>query len=62
MQFLTAHEIAKALRLTACGVRQLIRKGSIPARKFGSDFRIEKKDFEEYLEKSRYQPKNGKDQ
>ncbi len=50
--FLTVEEIAKKLKIKEFTIRDWIRKGELPAYKFGKTYRVKKKDYEEW-EKNR---------
>jgi len=43
--FVTAAEVATALRYTPKAVRQMIERGDLPGRKFGGEWRMHKDDF-----------------
>ncbi len=52
-EFLTTEEIAKRLKVKEFTVRDWIRKGELPAYKFGKSYRVKKKDYEEWEKKRR---------
>lgn len=49
--WLTAEEIAEDIRVHVSTVREWIRKKKLKAAKFGRDYRIKRKDYEEFIEK-----------
>ncbi len=49
--WLTADEIAEDLRVHVSTVREWIRQKKLKAAKFGRDYRIKRKDYEEFVEK-----------
>lgn len=49
-EFLTTKEIAKSLKVNIITVRRWIVAGKLPATFLGKEFRISKKDFEQFLE------------
>ena len=49
--WLTAEEIAGDLRVHVSTVREWIRQKKLKAAKFGRDYRIKRKDYEEFIEK-----------
>jgi len=49
--WLTADEIAEDLRVHVATVREWIRQKKLRAAKFGRDYRIKRKDYEEFIEK-----------
>lgn len=59
--YITTKEIAAELRIAKYVVWRLIREGEIPATRVGKEYRILRRDFDEYL-KRRSTPKktNGK--
>ncbi len=50
-EWLTVEEIASDLRIKESTVREWIRRKSLKAAKFGRDYRIKRKDYEEFIEK-----------
>jgi putative molybdopterin biosynthesis protein len=50
-KFLTAQEIADALRVNIMTIYRNIKAGKIIAYKTGKEFRIKEKDFNNFLEK-----------
>lgn len=48
--WLTADEIAEDLRVNVSTVREWIRQKKLKAAKFGRDYRIRRKDYEEFIE------------
>ena len=51
--FLTVREVAKKLRITPGTLRLHIRKGDLPATKFGRQFLITEQDLRNYIARSR---------
>ncbi len=49
--WLTADEVAEDLRVHVSTVREWIRQKKLKAAKFGRDYRIKRKDYEEFIEK-----------
>jgi len=49
-EFLTTKEIASILKINIITVRRWIASGKLPATFLGKEFRISKKDFEQFLE------------
>lgn len=49
--WLTAEEIAEDIRVHVSTVREWIRRKKLRAAKFGRDYRIKRKDYEEFIEK-----------
>lgn len=49
-EFLTTKEIASILKVNIITVRRWIVAGKLPATFLGKEFRISKKDFEQFLE------------
>lgn len=49
--WLTADEIAADLRVHVSTVREWIRQKKLKAAKFGRDYRIKRKDYEEFVER-----------
>ena len=49
--WLTSEEIAEDLRVHVSTVREWIRQKKLKAAKFGRDYRIKRKDYEEFIEK-----------
>ena len=50
-RLLTVEEAAKEIRISACGVRRLIKKRQIPFRQVGKRQFFTLSDIEDYLEK-----------
>lgn len=48
-EFLTVAEVAKVLRYGRRTIREKIRDGEIPGRKYGRDYRVNAREFAEYL-------------
>ena len=51
--FLTVAEVARKLRVQVYTVRYWIRKGHLIAYKVGRDYRIQKADYEKFLQERR---------
>ena len=49
--FYTAQELADILKVNIMTIYRYIKAGKITAYKIGKEFRIEKKDFERFLDK-----------
>ncbi len=49
--FYSAHELAQQLRVNIMTIYRYIKAGKIKAYKIGKEFRIEKKEFEKFLDK-----------
>jgi excisionase family DNA binding protein len=47
--FLTPHEIARLLRVSSMTTYRLIRTGVIPAHRVGRSFRIDPRDFADFM-------------
>lgn len=52
MDFYTAQEVADILRVNIMTVYRYVKAGKLNAYKLGKEFRIEKKEFEKFLDKS----------
>lgn len=50
--FLTVSEVAALLRLSQYAVRDMAKRGEIPAHKIGHVWRIPRSEFDRYLERS----------
>ncbi len=50
--FLTAEEVAEMLKVNIMTIYRYIKAGKIKAHKIGKNFRIEKTEFEAFLEKT----------
>ena len=46
--YLTSEQIAQALRVTPQTIRNWIKRGDLPAERYGHVFRVRKKDFEAF--------------
>ena len=55
-QFLTAEEVAEALKLHPYTIRRLCREDKIPCFKFGGQWRFTKKGIEDYVKKNQKEP------
>jgi len=51
--FMTARETADVLKVNIMTIYRYIKAGKIKAYKIGKEFRIEKKEFEKFLDKAR---------
>lgn len=51
-RFLLVDEVAERLRLHPNTVRGYIKKGILPAARFGKVYRVKEKDVEEFVEKA----------
>jgi len=52
-EFYTAQELADILRVNIMTIYRYINAGKIKAHKLGKEFRIEKKEFEFFLDKAK---------
>ena len=52
-EFLTVEEIAKRLKVKDFTVREWIRRKELPAYRLGKEYRVLKKDYDEFLKKRR---------
>lgn len=52
-QFYTATELAETLKVNIMTVYRYIKARRLPAYKFGKEFRIEKREFEAFVEKAK---------
>ncbi len=52
-KFYTAEELAKELRVNIMTIYRYIKSGKLKAYKIGKEFRIEKKEFNNFLNKAR---------
>lgn len=50
-EFMTAQETADILKVNIMTIYRYIKAGKIKAYKIGKEFRVEKKEFEEFLNK-----------
>jgi excisionase family DNA binding protein len=46
--YITSEQVAQALKVTPQTIRNWIRKGALPAEKYGHVFRIRREDFEAF--------------
>jgi len=53
MEFYSTKEIAKILKLKTITIRRWITKGILPAYKFDTELRIDKKEFEKFIKERR---------
>lgn len=53
VEFFTAQELAEKLRVNIMTVYRYIKKGKIKAHKIGKEFRIEKEEFNAFLDKTK---------
>ncbi len=56
-EFYTAQELADKLEVNIMTIYRYIEAGKLKAYKFGKEFRIEAKDFENFLKNHKHQPK-----
>jgi len=56
---LTVAQIAAKLQVTEITVYKLIQKGVLPAFKVGRCWRVEDKDFKQYIQRSKTRMKTG---
>jgi putative molybdopterin biosynthesis protein len=56
-EFYTAQELADKLEVNIMTIYRYIEAGKLKAYKFGKEFRIEAKDFEDFLKNHEHQPK-----
>ena len=54
--FYTAQELAGLLKVNVMTIYRYIKAGKLEAYKIGKEFRIEKKDFKSFLNKSKTTP------
>ena len=52
-EFYLVEELAKKLRLSNMTIYRYIKAGKVKAYKFGKEFRIEKAEFEKFLDKAK---------
>lgn len=52
-QFYTATELAETLKVNIMTIYRYIKAGRLPAYKFGKEFRIEKSEFDAFIEKAK---------
>lgn len=52
-KFYTAEELAEALQLNIMTIYRYIKAGKLKAYKFGKEFRVDKKEFEKFIKKSK---------
>jgi len=52
-EFYTTHEVAKILGLKEQTIRDYIKRGELPAHRFGKVLRIRKDDFDRFVEQRR---------
>lgn len=52
-EFYTAHELAEKLQLNIMTIYRYIKAGRLKAYKIGKEFRIDKKEFNKFLEKAK---------
>lgn len=50
-EFYTAKELAEKLRVNVMTIYRYIKSGKLKAYKFGKEFRIDKKEFDQFLNK-----------
>lgn len=56
MDLMTTKEVSELLRVNIKTVRNLIENGSLPAFRFGKDYRLDKNDVMTFITKSRVTP------
>ena len=56
MEMLTVREVAQRLKLREYTVRDYIRKGNLPAAKFGRVWRVSETDLEAFIEERKGAP------
>ena len=52
-KFYTAEELAEALQVNIMTIYRYIKAGKLTAYKFGKEFRIDKKEFERFVNKAK---------
>ena len=52
-EFYTAQELAEKLRVNIMTIYRYIKAGKLKAYKFGKEFRIDKKEFNKFLDKAK---------
>lgn len=52
-EFYTAEELAEKLRVNIMTIYRYIKAGKLKAYKIGKDFRIDKKEFNKFLDKAK---------
>jgi excisionase family DNA binding protein len=52
-EFYTAQELAEKLRVNIMTIYRYIKKGKVKAYKIGKEFRIEKGEFDKFLDKTK---------
>jgi excisionase family DNA binding protein len=52
-EFYTAEELADILKVNIMTIYRYIKAGKMEAYKFGKEFRVEKKEFDNFLRKSK---------
>lgn len=52
-EFYTAQELADKLRVNIMTIYRYIKAGKLKAHKIGKEFRIDKKEFDNFLDKSK---------
>jgi len=52
-EFYTAQELAEKLRVNIMTIYRYIKAGKLKAYKIGKDFRIDKKEFNKFLDKAK---------
>jgi excisionase family DNA binding protein len=51
--FLTIEEVARKLRMKVYTIRSYVRKGQLPAYRFGREYRIKREDYEKFVQEHR---------
>lgn len=54
-EFFTAEELAQKLRVNIMTIYRYIRRGNLKAYKIGKEFRIDKKEFDNFLSNAKTQ-------
>jgi len=55
-EFYTAEELAEVLKVNIMTIYRYIKAGTLQAYKIGKEFRVEKKEFNYFLEKAKTKP------
>lgn len=58
--YVTVEEIAEKLSMTSPAIRSIIRRGELPAYKFGKEWRIHKDDLENFIQAAKIWSKSDK--
>lgn len=57
VEYFTVHEVAAKLRISLWSLRQLIWRGQLPARLFGSRLRVAREDLQKFQADSVWSPR-----